>query len=439
MYQVSAKDLGHFDAVVCGGGIAGVCAAVSAARNGINVLLVESSGCLGGTVTEGLMGNLLDVENKQGIIQQLQDFLNARNMTCVKSGKRTDENGKNLPGPLIDEEDTKYFLDKICAEAGVKVLFHSLVCAAEHTGGHIHSLLLCTECGNYSVNASIYIDATGNGSLAALAGCRWECGEPENGRPHPASMDVNVTGLPDGFDGTARNPELSAHYVQLMEACGIKTSGGQGKIVRTSDKNVWNTGFNFVYDVMPDDIESLSRGIYEGRKEAFEVVEAYKQVPGFEGIRLNKTNSHLGIREGRRILGVYRLRDADILEGRRFEDGVVLVTAGVDVHKLSADDTPECSRGYRTRPFHIPYRCLLPLDSDNLLLAGRCISGDFYPFSAYRMIANMAGTGEAAGYAATLCIQQRILPAQVDGKAVSLYMKPYLNEPAKRADCHASQ
>ena len=72
MYQVSAKDLGHFDAVVCGGGIAGVCAAVSAARNGINVLLVESSGCLGGTVTEGLMGNLLDVENKQGIIQQLQ-------------------------------------------------------------------------------------------------------------------------------------------------------------------------------------------------------------------------------------------------------------------------------------------------------------------------------------------------------------------------------
>ena len=120
MYTVETKSLGSFDVAVCGGGIAGVCAAVSAARNGARVILVESAGSLGGTVTEGLMGNLLDVDNKKGIIQELQNFLNERNMTCVKSGPRTDENGNYFPGPLIDVEGTKYFFDKICFEAGVK-------------------------------------------------------------------------------------------------------------------------------------------------------------------------------------------------------------------------------------------------------------------------------------------------------------------------------
>lgn len=431
MYSVEAKPLGEFDVAVCGGGIAGVCAAVSAARNGAKVILVESAGCLGGTVTEGLMGNLLDVDNKKGIIQELQDFLNERNMTCVKCGPRTDENGNYFPGPLIDVEGTKYFFDKICFDAGVKVLFHSRVCAAEHTDGHIHSLLLCTECGNYSIRAKVYIDATGNGSLAALVGCRWDCGEPKTGRPHPASMEMVVTGLPADFNGTSRNPELMTYYRDMMDNLGIKVTGGNGKIVRRPDKNTWGTGVDFVYNVMPDDIESLSRGVYEGRKEVFETAEAYKQVPGFENIRLNQTNAHLGIREGRRIFGVYRLNNEDILAGRRFEDGIVLVTAGVDVHKLSNDDTTECSRGYRSKPYHIPYRCLLPLDSDNMLLAGRCISGDFYPFSSYRMISNMAGTGEAAGYAAAICARENITPKDVDGKKVSQYMKPYLHEPKK--------
>ena len=434
MFCIEPRSVGTFDVAVCGGGIAGVCAAVTAARQGASVILIESAGSLGGTVTEGQMGNLLDVDNKKGIIQELRDFLDSRNMTCVKSGPRTDENGNYYPGPLIDIEGTKYFFDKLCAEAGVKVLFHSRVCAADHADGHIRALLLCTECGNYSVSAKVYIDATGNGSLAALVGCQWDCGEPETHRPHPASMEMIVTGLPDDFNGTSRNPELIAYYVELMRKLGIVSTGtGAGKIVRRPDPRTWSSGVNFVYDVMPDDIESLSRGVYEGRKEVFEVAERYKQIPGFENIRLNQTNSHLGIREGRRIYGVYRLTDQDILEGRRFADGIVLVTAGVDVHKLSNDDTPECSRGYKSKPYHIPYRCLIPLGSDNMLLAGRCISGDFYPFSSYRMISNMAGTGEAAGYAAAICARENISPVQVDGKAVSAFMKPYLQEPANNS------
>ena len=104
-------------------------------------------------------------------------------------------------------------------------------------------------------------------------------------------------------------------------------------------------------------------------------------------------------------------------------DGICLVTAGVDVHRLKKDDTDDCGRGYRAKPFHIPYRALLPKGVSNLLLAGRCLSGDFYPHAAYRMMGNMAATGEAAGFAAAECIKKAITPKALDGKTVSSFMQ----------------
>ena len=99
------------------------------------------------------------------------------------------------------------------------------------------------------------------------------------------------------------------------------------------------------------------------------------------------------------------------------------VESTVDVHKLHENDTHELQRGVKTQPYEIPYRCLVPLGSDNLLLAGRMISGDFYPFASYRMIANMGTVGEAAGYAAAKCAEKGIAPAAVDGREVKAYMK----------------
>lgn len=427
MYTIEARFLGSYDVAVCGGGIAGVCAAVTAARQGAKTVLIESGGCLGGTVTEGGMGNLLDANEKGGIIRELRDFLDAHNMTCPRRGQRKDANGRNIPGNLLNTEGVKYFFDKICAEAGVKVLLHSRVCTAEHNDGAIRSILLCTECGNYSLQAQVYVDATGNGTVADMVGCRWECGDPDTQRPNPVSMGASVTGMDPAYNGTDTVEEKNAYANRLAEH-GIHVSAQQATVVKTPNDNIWGMGFAMTYGVMPDDIEALSQAVYTTRKEVFEVIAAHRQVPGFENIRLIGTNAHIGVREGRRIFGQYRLTDDDIINGRRFEDAVCLVTASVDVHKLHATDTVKANRGYRTKPYHIPYRCLVPLDAKNLLLAGRCISGDFYPFSSYRMIGNMAGVGEAAGYAAAVCIKEEICPADVDGKAVSAYMKPYLRE-----------
>lgn len=430
MFAVEARPLGTFDVAVCGGGIAGVCAAVSAARNGAKVILIESAGSLGGTLTEGQMPYILDGDNKGGMVREMIDYLSAREQTIAKRGKKLDENGKRIPGFLINVEGAKYYFDEVCREAGVKVLFHSRVAAAEHTDGHIHSIMLATECGNYSVKAKVYIDATGNGNLAALAGCRWECGDPAEGKPSPASMQAAAVGMPDSYDGIQSIDDKTA-YGNMLEQHGISVSSQQVSVVKLPALKLWGFGMNFQYDVMPDDIESLSNAEAESRKEIFEVMDAHKKIPGYEQLYLVITGAHIGIREGRRIYGAYRLTDEDILAGRRFEDGICLVTFGVDVHKLKSDDTLDCARGFRTKPYHIPYRCLVPLDSDNMLLAGRCISGDFYPHASYRVMGNMAGTGEAAGYAAALCVRENIRPGEVDGRAVSAYMAPYLNEPVK--------
>lgn len=427
MFQVNAKSLGSCDVAVCGGGIAGICAAVTAARQGAKVVLIESSGMLGGTMTLSGMGNLIDADNKGGIIQEMRDFLNARGMTWARRGERFDANGNIIPGNLLHGEGMKYFFDKITHEAGVKVLYHSTVCAANHTDGHIHELLLCTMCGNFSLEAKVYIDASGSGALADLVGCQWECGDPDEHRPSPVSMGVSAIGFPKDYNGTDTEDQKTV-YANNLKKYGIEVSAGQVTVTK-SPYGTWGLGGVMDYDVTPDNIERLSEAIYAKRKEAFELVESHTRIPGFENVKINGTNPQIGIREGRRIYGKYRISNEDILSGARFEDAVCLVTFHVDVHKLHAKDTIEQTRGYEMKPYHIPYRSMLPLGSDNMILAGRCISGDFYPFSSYRVIGNMAGVGEAAGYAAAICAKEGIKPEQVDGKQVSAYMKDYLREP----------
>lgn len=421
-FEVKSEYIGHFDVAVCGGGIAGASAAISAAREGAKVILIERAGSLGGTLTEGFMPILWDSKNKGGIVRELFAFLDEHEMSCARFGERVDENGKRIPGIMVDTEGCKYFFDNTARCAGVTVLFHSQVTDVKINNGKIDGLLIATECGNYSLSSSIVIDASGNGSIAAMAGCKWECGDPREGRPSPASMGVCVVGMPENYNGTDTKEDKDA-YGEMLSSNGIFPSSTQGSCQKLPSLKTWSLGLNFQYDVRPDDIFSLSNATLDGRREIFEIIEKHKKLPGYESLYTAFTSSHIGVREGRRIFGEYRITDEDILEGRRFDDGICLVTFGVDVHKLKDDDTTDCKRGYRAIPYNIPYRALIAKGVDNLLLAGRCISGDFYPHASYRVMGNMAATGEAAGFAAAKCVKEDVQPKNLDGKRVKSFME----------------
>ena len=420
-FEVKAKDIGHFDVAVSGGGIAGACAAISAAREGAKVILIERAGSLGGTLTEGFMPILLDSQNKGGIVRELFAFLDIHGMTCARHGDRTDACGNRIPGIMVDTEGCKYFFDKAARESGATLLFHSQVSGVKTSGGRIESLLVTTECGNYSLSADLFIDATGNGTLSAMAGCEWECGDPHEGRPSPASMGVCVVGMPEKYNGTDTKEDKDA-YGEMLSANGIYPSSTQGSCQKLPSLKTWSLGVNFQYGVSPDDIFALTNATLDGRAEVFEIIEKHKRIPGYEGIYTAFTSSHIGVREGRRIFGEYRITDEDILEGRRFDDGICLVTFGVDVHKLKNDDTTDCKRGYKAIPYNIPYRALVAKGVDNLLLAGRCLSGDFYPHASYRVMGNMAASGEACGFAAALCSKEKTAPRDFDGRRVKEFM-----------------
>ncbi len=426
-FMLDAKELRGYDVVVCGGGMAGVAAAVSAARNGAKALLIESGGELGGDFSKGHVNHFLDSEGKGGFAAEILQFLADGGHTAPRHGPHYDEQGQRLPGKLLNLEYLKYALDMACRKAGADVALYSMAAAVETDNGRITRLLLATEAGCYVVRAPVYIDATGNGLIAGMAGCDFEFGHPETGEPQPASMMVTVTGLGDGVlqtDSESAKRELKRKVAED----GVTVSADQIFLVHTPMDGLTDLSFSFQYKVPHDDIFGLSRATMRGRDECVEVVDGLRRrVKGFERADIVRTPSHIGIREGKRIRGVYRLTYDDIVSGARFDDAVCLVRFNIDVHAISPNDARDHSTGpgtekKRVRPYNIPYRALLPAGCPNLLLAGRCISGDFHAHASYRCACDAAATGEAAGYAAALCAKEKSDPAVFDGTRVRAYM-----------------
>ncbi|MBP5640332.1 MAG: FAD-dependent oxidoreductase [Victivallales bacterium] len=420
-FTVHATDLGVIDVLVVGGGIAGCFAAATAARQGASVLLVEGMGCLGGTLTHGLVPQVLDRTDKGGMIQELYNFLDSNGLSCPRAGKCTDENGKLLPGNITSVEGAKVFFDRLCMDAGVRIMLYSHVIDVNVTERNITQVLIGSECGAYTVKAKIFIDATGNGTLSRMAGCQGEIGHPTTGMPQPASMTAEITGITR--ETSVYGADEKDAYGRMLADHGIAISGTQSGVVRMPDLQNWLFSVNFEYGVNPADIFSLTQATIHGRGECLDSTLKHRTIPGYENVSITAGTERLGIREGLRIQGNYRLTVDDILNGARFDDAICMVYFNVDIHKLHNEDTTSTSRGFRSKPYHIPFRCLVPSEIDNMLLCGRLISGDFFAHASYRVMGPMGATGEAAGFAAAFCVSHAISPQKFDGKLARDYMK----------------
>lgn len=405
---------GHYDTIVCGGGPAGFAAAVAAGRNGARTLLIELAGCLGGIWTSGNLSIILDGNGKEGIFEELLVRLKAEGGYLHTNYKEEFTH---------DAEVMKIVLEQMCTEAGVDIHLHTRIVDAVVESSVIKAIITESHSGRRAFTAHTFIDATGNGDLAFRAGCSFETGHPKTGQTQPASMLAIIYGAPQSQENTSI-PDKHQELRRFLQSADIDPSYQSPCIFKLPNQNFSFLMMNHEYAVRCDSTEDITKATLHGRKELFEAVKKLRKAPGWENVLLVSTSSHIGIREGRRVKGLYKLVAEDLITGRAFPDGICEVNFNVDVHSLTRDaDIGYFSGGIEHRPYQIPYRSLVSDEIRNLGMAGRCVSGDFWAHASYRVTGNSVPMGEAIGYAAANASHRNCSLHEVDGTEVSAYMR----------------
>ncbi|NKB69699.1 MAG: FAD-dependent oxidoreductase [Candidatus Latescibacteria bacterium] len=413
IYTEKKRDLPvveEVDVVVCGGGPAGIAAAIACARQGARTRLLELHGCLGGVWTTGALSWIIDAADKPGIMAEIAAQLDARGARQLRR-----PGGRNY---AYEVEEMKLLLDELCLEAGVEVqLLTRVVGAARDSHNRLAIAITESKAGRQAWGARIFVDATGDGDLGALAGCGFDVGHPETGAVQPMSLMALVAGLQ--FDriesyvgGAMREPK--ERLGALLEEIGVSPSYGHPTLFRVRD-DLFALMANHQYGVQCDDAQSINQATMRARREIHRQVAALRAHGGvWADMRVISTGAQIGVREGRRIRGRYQVTGEDLLRGARFEDAVCRVTMGIDVHSTDPGQTKIVeAKPHRSQPYDIPLRALIAGDVDGLLLAGRCISGDFIAHSSYRVTGNAVAMGQAAGVCAARAALSGRLPHQV--------------------------
>lgn len=398
---------GKYDVVVCGGGPAGVAAAVSCAKRGKRTLLLEAGGCLGGFWTRGLLTWLIDTFDKGDFWDEVMERLE----------KNAD--GKKLPSIsrfTADTEKTKLEFERMCKESGVDILYHTFVSDAITDHRMLKAVLTESKSGHVYYEASIFIDSTGDGDLGYLSGAAYEIGN-EDGKTQPMSLVAHIDGVKidkTNYDSRyVSNKEAKGNILNDINGSGIAPSYKSPLLAVLSEK--YNTlGFMVNHEYGSGlDTKDITESTLSAREEIHKVAEGLKNYGGiWKDLRVTATADMIGVREGRRIKGLYRVSIDDVVAGKQFEDGICTVTFNTDIHSLRADNNSGFEEKYDKNhpPYQIPLRALISADIDNLLMAGRCISGDFVAHSSYRVAGPAFRTGEVAGAYAAYCVENNVLP-----------------------------
>lgn len=415
-----AAQMPGYEVVVCGAGPAGVAAAVSAARVGARTCLLELQGCLGGVWTSGLLGFVLDAKGKEGFLLELLQRLEAasgeeaRYFFLAGVGK--------TPDFFFDPEDMKVVLEDMCLEAGVSIQLHTHVVNAVVQQGAVEAVITESKSGRQAWPGTIFIDASGDGDLAALAGCRYDYGRPQ-ADGSVAAQPMSFCALVTGIDADLAAPFINGHpafskpgfndlQTKHALAAEIRRAGAplsyDTPVLFYIRPGTFAFCANHEYGLCGLDAAHISQASFHARAELHQQVRALRKLGGvWQDLSIISTPSYIGVREGRRIHGRYTVTSEDLRLGQKHSDAVCRVNFPVDIH--SPD--PRQGKAYSTEGVHsqaydIPLRALMARDVERLLLAGRCISGDFLAHASYRVSGNATSLGQAAGVTAALACKQ---------------------------------
>lgn len=402
-----------YDVIVCGSGPAGVAAAIEAGRSGAKTLLLEVHGCLGGVWTSGNLTWILDNSNKAGLVQEMKDELKRRGESATVPVGSTFS---------FDAEGMKLLLEEWCLKANVTVRLFTRVVATAKKNGRLTHVITESKSGREAWAGKVFIDCTGDGDLAAQAGCGFDYGDSA-GQGQPMSLLCLITGVKYGdikefVRDEADSKSGSPSKKRLEEA--IIRGGHSPSYTRPSIHPIRDDLHmlmaNHEYGFKGTDANQVTEATLKGRAEVHKIIGSLRSLNGvWGGLRLVATGEQIGVRESRRIHGLYTVSRQDLMTGIRHPDAVCRVTFGVDVHSVKKADeaTTNYKRGTPSKPYDIPVRALIAKDVQGLMMAGRCISGDFIAHSSYRVTGNAAIMGQAAGRVAALAAQSNRLPQDV--------------------------
>ena len=408
------------DVVVVGGGPGGLGAAVMAARRGARVLLVERYGHMGGMAVEGevhpFMANHANEQTlDKPVYTEWIEHMRAYFPPAALAGEPCSGEAMGACERLISKDHAMLAMEDLCLEAGVELLYHHTLVGAVCKGRAIRAAILNSKSGLGAVEAPVFVDATGDADLAAMAGCRTDVGGP-SGHCQPMTLCFKLGHV--AVDRMPPRDEINARYRAAVARGAIECPRENVLIFGWAEPDVLHFNTTRVVRHSAVDGKSLSDAEILGRRQLRQYLDFLRrEIPGFEQATIHSIGHHIGVRESRRIVGRVRLEREAFTARRKFPDAIARVSYGIDIHNPVGTGT-EIESMAPGEWYEIPYGCIVPADIDNLLVAGRPISVDHAIHSSMRVMPPAVSIGQAAGMAAAMAAQQGCLPPELDGCAV---------------------
>jgi hypothetical protein len=441
--------------VVAGGGVSGLVAALAAAREGADTVLVEGNSFLGGTATASMMGAFVGSGWAVGIGKEILDRL--ADMSAAPGWDNTPGRSGTTP---FDTEALKSLALDMAQESGVRLILYSYVADAIVENGIVKGIVTESKSGRQAILCDVAIDCTGDVDIAISAGASYMKGREIDGKMRPMAFLFKVGNI--DFDKLMEYAEKNPDQMQSQHRKGTLLWAGNERIItRISGfyelvdmarergeidehcyyfrlENCWvergiaTINTTRIYGVDGTKVEDLTFAELEGRKQARQLISFMKKyIPGCESVYLQETAAKLGVRETRRIQGEYSLTDDDVYADKVFDDAIMRITGylpvrpaplSADVHapdpgEGSINDPVERNPGLVKRERHtyeIPYRCLIPEGIDNILVAGRSIAVSHLIDNSTRNMLVCMRMGQVAGIAAALAAKTARTPGEIN-------------------------
>jgi ribulose 1,5-bisphosphate synthetase/thiazole synthase len=389
--------------VVVGGGPGGVSAAIAAAREGADVILVERYGHLGGMATGGLV--LMIDQWPAGQTKEWETKLLP--LGGVRDISKTKEPGLTRHSCMVDPELLKCILNDMALQAGVNLLLHSWGTSAIVEQNRVKGVIFESKSGRQAILGKVIIDATGDGDIFASAGAEFEGTTDHKMRNAGMAMVFRIANV--DFDKFC---DFRIQYPEKWQAMRDELSGVAGfhigPVPAARTDAVWVN--SFILGRSPLKVEDLTWVETNIRKAMLPIHDYFKKkVPGFENAYIYDSASQIGTRGSRRIKGVNSLTKPDLDAKRTYDNTVGVLPNG------AAPNAP--------KNVELPYGCLVPAEKDGLLVAGRCFSSDQVANNLFNVIPHCVVMGQAAGTAAALAVKNNVQPRKVDIKALQKLLK----------------